>query len=194
MLDLFPNITPENALLALLESADDYVTTSPDAVLGINAGAGTDTVGGRGILNLQRAFSPIGTTSFTFDGAPVEVATALAPARGAMGDWAEHSGAFNGLVFQDKFARGFRINNTHMLAARSTFNDFSLRADYARGHARAVALGDARVSWFNAPSPPTTPARRGWRIPTPPSSSATASPIPKSRSAVAAGPSASRPA
>ncbi len=160
MLDLFPNITPENALLALLESADDYVTTSPDAVLGINAGAGTDSVGGRGILNLQRAFSPIGATSFTFDGAMVEVATALAPARGGMGDWFEHSGVFNGLVFQDKFSRGFRIDNTRLLAARSTFSDFSLRADYARGHARAVAMGDALVSWFNAPRPtydPRTP-------------------------------------
>jgi len=160
MLDLFPNITPENALLALLESADDYVTTTPDAVLGVNAGTGTDTVSGRGVLNLERAFSPIGTTSFNFEGAQVELATALAPARGALGDWAEHSGAFNGLVFQDKFQRGFRIDNTHMAAARSTFSDFSLRADYARGRSRAIALGDAQISWFNAPRPtydPRTP-------------------------------------
>ncbi|MDP3493132.1 MAG: S8 family peptidase [Hyphomonadaceae bacterium] len=160
MLDLFPNMTPENALRALLESADDYVTTTPDAVLGINAGAGTDTVGGRGILNLQRAFSPMGTTSFNFDGQQVELATALAPARGALGDWAEHSGAFNGLVFQDKFDRGFRIDSTRFSAARSTFSDFSLRADYARGQARAIALGDAQISWFNAPRPsydPRTP-------------------------------------
>ena len=160
MLDLFPNITPENALAALLESADDYVTTSPDAVLGINAGTGTDTVGGRGILNLQRAFAPIGTTSFNFDGQKVALATALGPARGALGDWVENSGAFNGLVFQDKFERGFRIADTHMLAARAPFNDFALRADYARGQARAVALGDAQVSWFNAPAPaydPRTP-------------------------------------
>lgn len=161
MLDLFPNITPENALLALLESADDYVTTTPDAVLGINAAAGTDTVGGRGILNLERAFSPIGTTSFNFGGEPVELATALAPARGALGDWAEHSGAFNGLVFQDKFERGFRVDSTHMSAARSTFSDFSLRADYARGQARAVEIGDAQISWFNAP-PPSYDPRTPW--------------------------------
>ena len=160
MLDLFPNITPENALAALLESADDYVTTSPDAILGINAGTGTDAVGGRGILNLQRAFSPMGTSSFNFDGRHVELATALAPARGALGDWVENSGVFNGLVFQDKFERGFRIDNTHMMAARAPFNDFTLRADYARGQARAVALGDAQLSWFNAPHPvydPRTP-------------------------------------
>lgn len=160
MLDLFPNITPENALRALLETADDYVTTTPDAVLGITAGVGTDAVGGRGILNLQRAFSPIGTTSFNFEGEQVALATALGPASGALGDWVENSGAFDGLVFQDKFQRGFRIGATRTSAARTTFNDFSLRADYARGQARAVALGDAQISWFNAPRPaydPRTP-------------------------------------
>ncbi len=160
MFDLFPNITPENAVLALLDTADDYVTTTADAVLGITAGTGTDAVGGRGILNLQRAFSPIGTTSFMFNGQQVEIATALGPARGALGDWAEASGAFNGLVFQDKYARAFRIDDTRMSAARSAFNDFGLRADYARGRARAVAMGDAQISWFNAPMPsydPRTP-------------------------------------
>jgi len=161
MLDLFPNITPENAVLALLETADDYVTTTPDAVLGISAAAGTDPVGGRGILNLERAFSPIGTTSFTFNGQQVEIATALSPARGALGDWAEASGAFNGLVFQDKYERAFRIDETRMSAARSAFNDFSLRADYARGRARAVEVGDAQISWFNAP-PPSYDPRTPW--------------------------------
>lgn len=161
MLDLFPNITPENALLALLETADDYITTSLDAVLGVNAGAGTDSVGGRGILNLQRAFSPIGATSLNFEGQQVELATAFGPARGALGDWAEHSGAFNGLVFQDKFDRGFRIGDTHLSAPGSTFNDFSVRADYARGQARAVALGDVQISWFNAPRPAYDP-RMPW--------------------------------
>lgn len=161
MLDMFPNITPENALLALLESADDYVTTTPDAVLGVTAGAGADAVGGRGILNLQRAFSPMGATTMTFGGEQVALATALAPARGALGDWAEQSGAFNGLVFQDKFQRGFRLDNARMLAARSTFNDFGIRADYARGHARALAIGDAQISWFNAPRPAYDP-RMPW--------------------------------
>ncbi len=69
----------------------------------------------------------------------------------------ETSGAFNGLVFQDKFERGFRIADTHMLTARAPFNDFAMRADYARGQARAVALGDAQVSWFNAPAPAYDP-------------------------------------
>jgi hypothetical protein len=157
MLDLFPNITPENALAALLTTADDYVTTTPDAVLGINAAAGTDTVGGRGIMNLERAFAPIGASSFSFDGEQVALSEALGPASGALGDWAENSGAFDGLVFQDMYERGFRIENTRMLSSRAPFSDFGLRADYARGQARAVQVGDAQLSWFNAPKPAYDP-------------------------------------
>jgi subtilisin family serine protease len=59
MLDLFPNMTPQDALSALLVTATDYVSTTPDFVSGVTAGVGTDQVGGRGILNLARAFAPI---------------------------------------------------------------------------------------------------------------------------------------
>lgn len=160
MLDLFPNITPENALAALLNTADDYVTTTPDAILGVTAGAGTDTVGGRGVMNLARAFAPIGATSFSFDGEQVALGQALGPAGGALGDWMETWGAFDGLVFQDMYERGFRIDTTRMMKGRATFSDFGIRADHARGQARAVRVGDAQLSWFNAPRPaydPRTP-------------------------------------
>src|SRR5690606_20180954 len=161
MLDLFPNISSQAALAALLESADDYITTTPDAVTGTNAGPGVDAIGGRGSLNLARAFSPIGTTSFNFGGGrEVELAEAMGPARGALGDWVEASGAFNGLVFQDKFDRGFRVGQTQLAGARAPFSDFALRADYARGQARALEIGPAALSWFNAPKPaydPRTP-------------------------------------
>ena len=160
MLDLFPNITPQDALSALLDTATDYVTTTPDFVSGVTAGVGTDQVGGRGILNLARAFSPIGTTSFTFDGQAVQVAETLAAASGALGDWASNSGAFNGVVFQDKYKRAFRADATRMQPGRAAFGDFGVRANYARGQARAFELGPAQVSWFNAPAPvydPRTP-------------------------------------
>lgn len=161
MLDLFPNISPQVALQALLETADDYVTASPDAITGASAAAGVDAVGGRGILNLRRAFSPIGTVSFDFgDGPEVELSQAMGSAKGALGDWLEHSGAFNGLVFQDKYDRGFRIGEARMGASRAPFSDFGVRADYARGQARAVQVGSASLSWFSAPRPaydPRTP-------------------------------------
>jgi subtilisin family serine protease len=161
MLDAFPNLTPENALAILLTTADDYVTTSADAILGINAAAGADPIGGRGLINLQRAFAPVGTVSISFgDGPEVELSEALGPARGAMGDWVEHSGAFDGLVFQDMYRRGFRLGEARMVSGRAPFSDFGVRADFARGQARALQIGPASLSWFNAPKPaydPRTP-------------------------------------
>lgn len=161
MLDIFPNITPENALAILLTTADDYVNTNLDAITGTAAGAGTDIVGGRGILNLQRALSPIGTVSLNFAGREVELGAAMGPARGALGDWVEASGAFNGLVFQDSYERGFRIGEVKLAEARAPFSDFTLRSDYARGQARALNLGPASISWFNAPKPAYDP-RAPW--------------------------------
>jgi hypothetical protein len=160
LLDIFPNLAPENALAILLTTADDYVNASADAITGTTAGAGVDAIGGRGILNLQRALSPIGTVSLDFAGREVELGAVMGPASGALGDWVEASGAFTGLVFQDSFERGFRLGNVQLAKARTPFSDFALRADYARGQARALGLGPASISWFNAPKPaydPRTP-------------------------------------
>jgi subtilisin family serine protease len=161
MLSLFPNIKPEDALSALLMTADDYIDTNPDAVLGIAAGVGADTVSGVGILNLQRAFAPIGPTAIDLGSGKVPLAQALSPAAGALGDWIDHSGAFDGLVFQDMFDRGFRIGEASTGPARAPFADFGLRARYARGQARAVEVGPASLSWFNAPPEPYDP-RKPW--------------------------------
>src|SRR5690606_7481630 len=120
-----------------------------------------DAVRGRGSVAVARAYSPIGTTSVSVGGGrDVELGEAMGPARGALGDWVEASGAFNGLVFQDKFDRGFRVGQTQLAGARAPFSDFALRADYARGQARALEIGPAALSWFNAPKPaydPRTP-------------------------------------
>ncbi len=161
MLDLFPNIAPENALKALLITADDYVDAALDPILGIQAGAGADDVSGMGILNLARAFNPIGATTMSFDGVSVPLNQALGPAQGATGDWVQASGAFDGLVFQDVFERGFRIGQAGLTAARAPFSDFAVRADYARGQARAFTIGPAQLAWFNAP-PESYDPRKPW--------------------------------
>lgn len=194
MLDLFPNITPENALLALLivsrrlrhDVARRGARHQRRRRYGFSRRARYPQSPAR--LLAHRA------TSFTFDGALVEVATTLAPARGAMGDWVEHSGVFNGLVFQDKFSRGFRIDNTRLLAARFHLQRFQPARRLCAGHARAVAMGDALVSWFNAPRPTYDPRTPWMEDPDPTFQLSYGLPIPKSRSAVAADPSASRPA
>jgi len=161
MLQRFPNITPENALAALLSTADDYVDSAPDAIRGEAAGVGADPVSGVGILNLARAFAPIGSTSFSFGPASVPLSAALAPASGALGDWAEQSGAFNGLVFQDVFERGFRIGEVELAEPRAPFADMSVRANYARASAHAIDFGPASLSWFSPPPEPYDP-RTPW--------------------------------
>jgi subtilisin family serine protease len=77
MLHLFPNITPENALMALLVTADDYTSAGNDPIFGAPAAAGVDPVGGRGRMNLARAFSPIGTTTMSFGAQPIALSTVL---------------------------------------------------------------------------------------------------------------------
>jgi subtilisin family serine protease len=162
LLDAFPNITPANALRALLISADDYVDPTLDPVRGEAAGAGVDAVSGVGIINLARAFSPIGLSSFRFDGEDVPLAQALAPAGGALGDWAEASGAFDGLVFQDSLERGFRVGEAQLSASRSVISDMRTRAEFARAQGHAVDLGGvASFSWF-APVAPTYDPRTPW--------------------------------
>ncbi len=152
MIQLFPNLSATAALQALLMTADDYVDPAIDPIEGVAAGAGADNVSGVGIMNLQRAFAPIGTASLSIGAAKVPLGAALAPARGALGDWVQNSGAFNGLVFQDVLNRGFRIDDSHQAAASAPFADLDTRARYARAQARSVSLGAASFSWFSPPA------------------------------------------
>jgi hypothetical protein len=151
MLHAFPNISPQTALQILLDTATDYITTTPDTVLGINAAAGVDPVGGRGLLNLQAAFAPQGAMSVAFGMEKIPLAMTVSPAGGAMGDWIEHSGALNGIIFQDRYMRGFRLDQARLSTARAPFADFAMRAAYARGQGHAFGVGPATLSWFSAP-------------------------------------------
>jgi len=149
MLDLFPNLTPEEALAALLESADDYVTTDPDPIAEVAAGPGTDIVSGVGILNLERAFAPQGATSFTINGRPVLTSNVVVPVGGAFGDAVEASGAFDGLVFQDKFARAYVYEapvGLPVTAASSPLIDLQGRAGMLLGRGAAVSIGTTSLT------------------------------------------------
>lgn len=158
LLDAFPNLRsqPEVALQILLDTATDYVDPNPDIITGEIAGPGTDSVSGVGLLNLEEAFSPQGQQNLDFDMAKVSFAEALAPSGGAFGDWATHSGAFDGLVFQDKYLRGFRLNADAVAAALpanaldSRLVNFETRADWAAGSSHAVRAGNVSFSWTQA--------------------------------------------
>tara|TARA_R110001606_G_scaffold74592_3_gene172838 strand:- start:2835 stop:5324 length:2490 start_codon:yes stop_codon:yes gene_type:complete len=156
LLDAFPNLkqNPELALQILLETADDYVDATPDLITGEVAGAGADSVSGVGIMNLVEAFRPQGQQSLSISVGKVNLGEALAPSGGAFGDWATNSGAFNGLVFQDKYDRGFRLDADAtakslpkgLLGSRVV--DMNTRANWAASQSRGIAVGDLSFSWF----------------------------------------------
>ena len=109
---------------------------------------------GVGIMNLAEAFRPQGQQTLSISLDRVSLGEALAPSGGAFGDWASNSGAFNGLVFQDKYDRGFRLDADAtakrlprgLLASRIV--DMNTRADWAASQSRAVAVGDLSLAWF----------------------------------------------
>ena len=151
MLDLFPNITPEDALSALLDSARDYVDDNPDPIRGEAAGAGTDRVSGVGILDLRAAFAPQGATSMSINGRAQPLSTSIAPASGAFGDWAASPASFGRLVFTDKFNRAYRFDAANMMPSGSArIADFDRRADLMTGEGRAFRQGPVSFSWHQA--------------------------------------------
>jgi len=158
LLDAFPNLQsqPEVALQILLDTATDYVDTSPDLITGEVAGAGTDSVSGVGLLNLEEAFRPQGQQNLDFGLEKVSFTDALAPSGGAFGDWATNSGAFNSLVFQDQYQRGFRLNADAIAATLPSYAlgsrlvNFETRADWAAGESYAVNAGNMSFSWSQA--------------------------------------------
>ena len=158
LLDAFPNLQsqPEVALQILLDTATDYVDTSADIITGEAAGVGTDSVSGVGLMNLEEAFRPQGQQNLDFGMEKVSFTEALAPSGGAFGDWATHSGAFNKLVFQDKYQRGFLLNADSIMATLpqdtlgSRLVNFETRADWAAGDSYAVNAGGMSFSWAQA--------------------------------------------
>lgn len=158
LLDAFPNLQsqPEVALQILLDTATDYVDPNADIINGEAAGQGTDSISGVGILNLEAAFSPQGQQNLDFGLEAITFEEALAPSGGAFGDWATNSGAFDGLVFQDKYQRGFRLD-VDAVAAKlpqdtlgSRLINFETRADWAAGESHAVRAGNISFSWARA--------------------------------------------
>ena len=147
VLDAFPNLTPEDALAVLLDSADDYVDTTPDAILGIAAGQGVDNVSGVGIMNLQAAFQPIGTTSMSINGQKAPLQQVFNAHGGAFGDWMQASNAFEGLVFTDKYNRGFSYSGQQIQSRTANFVDLDARNLSLAGEGGAVAIGGMALSW-----------------------------------------------
>lgn len=138
----FPNLTAAQVVDILYTSATD-------------AGAsGTDGEFGRGIINLTRAFQPIGGTSLP--GSAVPVTGDNATLGGAMGDGVQLGSALRGAVILDGFDRAFAVDLAATLNAAPVQRPLAGRlADRSRG----VSIGnDSRHLFINlAPATSTRP-------------------------------------
>ncbi len=114
LMDAFPNLTGREAVAILLTSARDAGDT------------GTDVVYGRGLLDIARAFQPIGTTSVaTRSGGAVAVTSQrFAYTGAALGDALRNSGGLQ-TVGHESFNRLFRLDLANAFGAAP-------RADRAR--------------------------------------------------------------
>jgi len=100
----FPNLSGEQIIDILFKSADDL------------GAAGTDTSFGRGRLNIQRAFQPIGTATLAGSSVAVTESTLTSALPEAAGDGALGTSSF-GTVILDGYSRAFALDLAQSLQA-----------------------------------------------------------------------------
>lgn len=100
LLEAFPNIAPADALNILYDTAVDL------------GDPGADVVFGRGLVDLQAAFQPVGSSTVDVGGpgATVSAEAFFAPAGGAFGDWAFASGLTQNAILRDGYDRAFDVS------------------------------------------------------------------------------------
>lgn len=131
----FPALTPQQIVALLYQSAQDAGT------------AGSDSIFGRGILDIGRAFAPVGATSLAGTSTPVPLGAPLGTLGAPMGD--ARSSAVG--VITDGFGRAFNIDLGPGLVARGP----ALRLLPALGQnalARVAARGPTALSLTFAPA------------------------------------------
>ena len=97
LLHKFPRLRAEQAVDILLRTADDLGEPGPDSTHG------------HGLMNLERAFQPVGLTTASLGKTlltnPAELMTG--PVQGAFGDWALKGKVFEGMMIEDSYERPF---------------------------------------------------------------------------------------
>lgn len=142
----FPNLTGQQIVEILLTSARDA------------GDAGTDTVYGRGILDIASAFAPAGTTTMAGGTAVVRLGADSAVASAAMGDAFAGGQDLRGIVL-DKYARAYEYDFGSRL--RGAVPQFRLHAALDGG-ARQVAAGNRDVALAFTIADPGSKPRDGW--------------------------------
>ncbi len=157
LIEAFPNISTADAVDILLESATDLGAPGPDPIYG------------RGLLNLDAAFSPLGATSLAVRPAtqapagetspppsatPLNTQALFASAQGPFGDWIFASNLFDGALIRDRYNRGFTLNAPQPSAtAHAAMADFSTAATANRQPVRRQTTAFGAVAWREAEQP-----------------------------------------
>lgn len=154
LLDLFPSLSPEDAVEILLDSATDL------------GEEGVDDVFGHGLVNIERAVQPIGVASLpTGDNVEAGVVTLNASKiglSGAFGDALANVGALKNGLFLDKFRRPFAADLTDRVVSDERGIDFTGALGSSDIETRSFASGgfttslslrdDDMVDFFDLPS------------------------------------------
>ena len=134
----FPNLTAAQIVDLLFRTADD---------LGV---AGVDATFGRGRLNLNRAFQPVGQTQLAGSAIPVKDATATGGLPEAAGDGGTNGGL--GAIILDGYSRAFTIDLARGLKAAAARQPLE-RALGGRVRGSTVSAGPVSISMSVAQRP-----------------------------------------
>lgn len=144
LIDAFPNLQGNEALQILFDTALDL------------GAPGTDSIYGRGLIDLAAAFQPVGSTSMRFAlGEAVPMDTLLSMPDGPYGDWLWESGLVNDAVMRDGYRRPF-----HVSVERPSFR--SGKALSAMENAAAASLARASHTQIG---PASVSLRMNWQPP-----------------------------
>lgn len=134
----FPTLTGSQIVQLLLESADDL------------GSAGTDSVYGRGGLNIGRAFQPRGSTSLAGSTTPVSLTADQATLSPAMGDAGAQTSM--GAIILDGFGRAFAVDLARQVRnARPQSSLAGSLGQPARGATLTAGAAQVAVSITDAP-------------------------------------------
>jgi hypothetical protein len=128
----FPNLSGQQIIDILFRSADEL------------GAAGTDATFGRGRLNIERAFQPIGTTTVAGTGTPVtgDSVTGTMPAAAGTG---ERSTTGFGTIVLDGYSRAFALNLAKSLEAAEARRPLE-QALTGRSRTNGVTAGPVALS------------------------------------------------
>ncbi len=143
ILQAFPTMTSAQAVNILFSTADDAGAT------------GVDPIYGNGIVNLARAFQPIGSTSLAGSAIPIST-TDNATLGGAMGDGGQLGASLGGAVILDGYGRAFAVQLAQTINVTPTPLLLGSRlAD--RSHNASFGNGARVVSFTITPPTSTRP-------------------------------------